>query len=55
MIKSFRDKALSRFHASGETRGLSVTNKARLQRLMDMLERARKPEALNVPGLGFPG
>jgi proteic killer suppression protein len=53
MIKSFRDKALARFHATGETRGLSVTNTARLQRLMDMLERARKPEALNVPGLGY--
>ena len=53
MIKSFRDKALARFHANGETRGLSVVNTARLQRLLDMLERARRPEALNVPGLGF--
>jgi toxin HigB-1 len=53
MIKSFRDKALARFHATGETRGLRVVNAARLQRLLDMLERARRPEALNLPGLGF--
>ena len=53
MIKSFRDKALVRFHATGETRGLRVVNAARLQRLLDMLERARRPEALNVAGLGF--
>ena len=53
MIKSFRDKALARFHATSETRGLRVVNAARLQRLLDMLERARRPEALNLPGLGF--
>jgi len=53
MIKSIRDKAVSRLKATGETRGLSVVNAARLQRLLDMLERARRPEALNVPGLGF--
>jgi proteic killer suppression protein len=53
MVKSFRDKALARVHATGETRGLSVVNAARLQRLLDMLERARRPEVLNVPGLGF--
>ena len=53
MIKSFRDEAVARFHATGETRGLSVVNTARLQRLLDMLERARRPEALNLPGLAF--
>jgi proteic killer suppression protein len=53
MIKSFRDKALARFHATGETRGLRVANTARLQRLLDLLERARRPEALNGAGLGF--
>jgi proteic killer suppression protein len=53
MIKSFRDKALARFHATGETRGLKVGNTARLQRMLDMLERARRPEAMNAPGLGF--
>ena len=53
MIRTFRDKALARFHTSGETRGLKVVNAARLQRLLDMLDRARQPEALNIPGLGF--
>ena len=32
---------------------MRVVNAARLQRMLDMLERARRPEALNVPGLGF--
>jgi toxin HigB-1 len=53
MIKSFRDKALAQFHATGETRGLKIVNAARVQRLLDILERARRPEALNVPGFGF--
>lgn len=53
MIKSFRDKALARFHRNGEIRGLKVPNTARLQRLLDLLERARRPEALNIPGLGY--
>jgi len=53
MIKSFRDKALARFHATGETRGLKIVNAARVQRLLDVLDRARRPEALNAPGLGF--
>ena len=53
MIKSFRDKALARFRATGEVRGLKVANVGRLQRLLDALEQARRPEAMNVPGLGF--
>lgn len=53
MIKSFRDKALARFHASADTRGLKVKNAARLQRILDALDRARRPEALNLPGLNF--
>jgi len=53
MIRSFRDKFLARFHAKGEARGLRVANVARLARLLDALDRARKPEAMNLPGLGF--
>ena len=53
MIKGFRDKALARFHAVGEKRGLKVVNVARLQRLLDALDHARRPEAMNLPGLGF--
>lgn len=45
--------ALARFHATGEPRGLRVKNVARLARLLDALARARKPEAMNLPGLGF--
>ncbi len=53
MIKGFRDKALARFHAVGGKRGLKVVNVARLQRLLDALDYARRPEAMNLPGLGF--
>lgn len=53
MIRSFRHKALARFHASGETRGLKVANSARLMRILDALDKARFPEAMNIPGLDF--
>jgi toxin HigB-1 len=53
VIKSFGDKALARFHATGEKRGLKVGNIGRLQRLLDALDKVRRPEAMNVPGFGF--
>ena len=55
MIRSFRSKALGRFHATGETAKLSVQNPLRLRRILIMLDEADTPDEMNVPGWRFHG
>ena len=55
MIRSFRSKALSRFHATGETAKLSVQNPVRLRRILITLDEADTPEEMNLPGWRFHG
>lgn len=53
MIRSFRSKALGRFSATGNPKGLSVQKPDRIARLLTALNAATYPEALNLPGLRF--
>jgi proteic killer suppression protein len=53
MIRSFRNKALERFSAGGNPKGLSVQKPDRIARLLKALNAATYPEALNLPGLRF--
>ena len=53
MIKSFRSKALESFFTKGEKRKLSVSNIARLGRMLRALDDASAPEDMNVPGFHF--
>lgn len=53
MIKSFRNKALKKFAATGETKGLSVQKPERLAMILKALDAAPRPEALDLPGLRF--
>ncbi len=55
MIRSFRNKALGRFFASGDTAKLSVQNPARLRRILITLDEAENPDEMNMPGLRFHG
>lgn len=55
MIRSFRSKALNRFHATGETAKLSVQNPLRLRRILIMLDESDTPDEMNVPGWRFHG
>jgi proteic killer suppression protein len=55
MIRSFRSKALERFAASGNSRGLSVQKPERIARLLRTLAAAAKPAAMDLPGLRFHG
>jgi proteic killer suppression protein len=53
MIRSFRNRALERFAATGRSKGLSVQKPERIGRLLKALEAATKPAALDLPGLRF--
>ena len=53
MIRSFRSKALRKFAADGDTSKLNVQNPARMRRILLALDKARIPDAMNLPGLRF--
>jgi proteic killer suppression protein len=53
MIRSFRNKGLQRFADSGDPSRLSVRNPMRIRRILLALDVARRPEAMNQPGLRF--
>ncbi|MGE4218459.1 MAG: type II toxin-antitoxin system RelE/ParE family toxin [Alphaproteobacteria bacterium] len=53
MIRSFRSKALERYFATGDARGLSVPNAARVGRILAALDDAEQPEDMNLPGFRF--
>jgi toxin HigB-1 len=53
MIRSFRSKALRRFAETCDGPKLSVQNPVRLRLILDNLDRATRPEQMNIPGLRF--
>lgn len=55
MIKSFKNKALKEFAATGNARKLSVHNIERVRRILLALDAAVSPEAMNLPGYKFHG
>ncbi len=55
MIRTFRSKALRRFAEAGDQSRLSVPNVGRIRRILALLNAARLPEDLNLPGLRFHG
>jgi plasmid maintenance system killer protein len=53
MIRSFRDKGLQRFFATGDGRRLSVQNTRRVANILRALDDASRPEDMNLPGSAF--
>src|ERR1700731_3720552 len=53
MIRSFRDRALERFFATGDGRRLSVQNTRRIANILRSLDDASRPEDMNLPGFRF--
>ena len=53
MIRSFRDKSLERFFATGDGRRLSVQNTRRIANILRALDDASHPEDMNLPGFRF--
>ena len=50
MIKSFRHKGLKRLFETGERGGVRPELAARLRRQLDVLNHARTPTDMNLPG-----
>lgn len=50
MIKSFRRKGLKRLFETGDRRGVTTDLADRLRRQLDVLNRARTPSDVNLPG-----
>jgi proteic killer suppression protein len=55
VIQSFKHKGLERFFAKQDTRGIPAQHAARIRRILDLLDHAREPAAMNLPGLKFHG
>jgi proteic killer suppression protein len=53
MIRSFRNKALREFFETGSSRRLSVSNTARVGRILRALDDAERPDDMNLPGFRF--
>ena len=53
MIRSFRDKALERFFATGGGRRLGVQNTKRIGNILRALDDASRPEDVDLPGFRF--
>jgi len=53
VIRSFRNKALERFFATGDGRRLSVQNTRRIANILRALDDASRPEDTNLPGFRF--
>lgn len=53
VIRSFRDKTLERFFATGDGRRLSVQNTRRIANILRALDDASRPDDMNLPGFRF--
>lgn len=53
MILNFRHKGLERFFSKSDYRGIPAQHAARLERLLDRLDAALKPDDMNLPGYRF--
>ena len=50
MIKSFRRKGLERFFLRGDKRGIQARHVEKLSRQLGVLNRASRPDDVNLPG-----
>lgn len=55
MIRGFRHKGLERFFRRSDHRGIPANSADRIRRILDSLDRAVRPDEMNVPGYRFHG
>ena len=55
MILTFKHRGLERFFRKGDHRGIISKSENRIERLLDRLDAAVKPEDMNIPGFKFHG
>ncbi|MHB1544741.1 MAG: type II toxin-antitoxin system RelE/ParE family toxin [Gammaproteobacteria bacterium] len=53
MIRSFRHRGLERFFARSDYRGIPAQFAPRLERMLDRLDAAVRPEDMRLPGYRF--
>lgn len=53
MIRSFKHKGLERFFRRGDYRGVPAPSAARIERILDRLDAALRPDDMNLPGYRF--
>jgi proteic killer suppression protein len=53
MIRTFRHRGLERFFSRGDHRGILARSEARIERMLDRLDAAARPEDMNLPGYRF--
>ncbi|BBO19702.1 MAG: type II toxin-antitoxin system RelE/ParE family toxin [Burkholderiales bacterium] len=53
MIRTFRHRGLERFFCKGDHRGILARSEARIERMLDRLDAAARPEDMNLPGYRF--
>lgn len=53
MISSFRNKGLRELFETAKTAKIDAKLHAKALRILDALDRAKRPEAMNVPGFDF--
>lgn len=50
MIRGFRHRGLERFFSTGDKRGIPARSAPRIERILDRLDAALKPQDMNLPG-----
>lgn len=53
MIERFRHKGLKRLFQQGDAKGISPELLEKLENILFVLNRARRPEDMNLPGFGL--
>ena len=53
MIRTFKHRGLERFFSKSDYRGIPAQYASRIERLLDRLDAALKPEDMNLPGYRF--
>ena len=53
MIRGFKHKGLERFFRRGDYRGVPAQSAARIERILDRLDAAMRPDDMNLPGYRF--
>lgn len=55
MIRGFQHKGLERYFRRGDSRGIPAQSSARIERILDRLDAAVRPQDMNLPGFRFHG
>ncbi len=53
MIRGFRHKGLERYFIKSDRSGIDARQAVRIQRMLDRLEGATRPDDVNLPGYRF--